>query len=299
MKMFLKFTPILLYSFALISCSGGVKPDASGMFEANEIIVSSEASGKILAFTKEEGDSIIAGEILGFADTLQLDLQRKRLMLSNQALLSKTQDIPKQIASTKQQIENLKNEKSRFESLASRNAASTKQVDDISYQIEIYKKQLAALESNLINSNRSVTKESEALKIQIEQINDQISKCYFKSTINGTLISKYCEVGELAVPGKALYKAADLSEMTLRAYVGSGQLSGLKLGQRVRVLCDNSDGGYKEYEGNLSYISDKAEFTPKTIQTKDERENLVYAVKIVVKNDGYLKIGMYADVKFN
>ncbi len=294
MKRFISFFSIILAA----SCSGNKAVDATGTFEATEIIVSSEANGKILEMNIEEGDSVKANYIIGYADTTQLYLQKQRLYASNTSLQNRKQDIPKQIAVTKQQIDNLTIEKKRFEKLVSLNAGNAKQLDDINAQIAFYNKQLIAQQSTLENSNKSVSKESDAVVIQIAQINDQLAKSYFRSPINGTILSKYCEAGELAYQGKPLFKVADLDNMILRAYVGNGILSELKIGQKVKVLTDTEKGKYKEYDGEVSWISSKAEFTPKTIQTKDERENLVYAVKIAVKNDGFLRIGMYADVRF-
>lgn len=291
---------VILFISAIltISCSGDKSIDATGTFEATEIIVSSEVNGEILKFDIIEGDTIKAGFVIGFTDTIQLHLQKMRLLASNTSLQSRKQDIPKQIAVIKQQIDNLLIEKSRFEKLVELKAGNVKQLDDINAQLAFLNKQLTAQQSTLENSNKSIVKESDAVSIQIAQIDDQISKSYIKSPIDGSVLSKYCEAGELAYQGKPLFKVADLHNMILRAYVGTGMLSGVKAGQKVKVLTDSSNGKYKEYEGVITWISSKAEFTPKTIQTKDERENLVYAVKILVKNDGFLRIGMYADVKF-
>lgn len=294
MKSVILFISVIL----TISCSGDKNIDATGTFEATEIIVSSEANGKIMQFDISEGDTIKSGFVIGFADTTQLYLQKLRLLASNTSLQSRKQDIPKQIGVIKQQIDNLLIEKNRFKKLIELKAGNEKQLDDINAQLAFLNKQLAAQQSTLENSNKSIVKESDAVSIQISQINDQISKSYIKSPIDGTILSKYCEAGELAYQGKPLFKVADLQNMILRAYVGNGLLSGVKTGQTVKVMIDSSSGKYKEYEGIITWISSKAEFTPKTIQTKDERENLVYAVKISVKNDGFLRIGMYADVKF-
>lgn len=289
---------ILLLSVILtLSCSNKKVIDATGTFESTEIIVSSEVAGKIIELNICEGDTVAANIVLGYADTTQLFLQKLRLLASNNSLQSRKQDIPKQIGVIKQQIDNLLIEKVRFEKLVELKAGNAKQLDDIKAQIAFLNKQLTAQQSTLENSNKSILKESDAVTIQIAQIEDQLQRSYFKSPINGTLLSKYCEVGEIVYQGKPLFKVADLENMFLRAYIGNGLLSEIKIGQRVKVLIDSSDGKYKEYEGVISWISAKAEFTPKTIQTKDERENLVYAVKISVKNDGFIRIGMYADVR--
>lgn len=294
MKRLISFISVAL----AISCSGNKNIDATGTFESTEIIVSSEANGKILKFDIEEGDTVKAGEVLGYIDTTQLELQKLRLKASNTSLVSRKQDIPKQIAVTSQQIENLQIEKKRFEKLVELKAGNVKQLDDINAQIAFLNKQLSAQKSTLESTNKSIGKESDAVTVQIAQIEDQIDKSYIKSPINGTVLSKYCQTGELAFQAKPLFKIANLNDMILRAYVGNGLLSSIKIGQTVTVLTDSFNGKYKEYKGTITWISSKAEFTPKTIQTKEERENLVYAVKISVKNDGYLRIGMYADVKF-
>ena len=205
----------------------------------------------------------------------------------------------KQIAATQQQIATQQREKRRVENLLKADAANTKQLDDIDAQIAVLEKQLAAQLSTLENSNRGVNEESSAIEIQVAQIEDQLAKCRIVNPIDGTVLVKYAETGEVTAQGKPLFKIADVDRMELRAYITSGQLTGLKLGDRVRVFADSGDKGSREYDGEVIWISDKAEFTPKTIQTRDERANLVYPVKIAVHNDGLLKIGMYADVKFS
>ncbi|WP_321519035.1 HlyD family efflux transporter periplasmic adaptor subunit [uncultured Bacteroides sp.] len=274
------------------------KYDATGTFEATEVVVSSEASGKLMEFNVTEGQLLEHGTQVGYVDTVQLYLKKLQLQANTTAVRSRKQDVNKQIAAIKQQIATQEREKNRWENLVKSNAANQKQVDDINAQIAFLQKQLAAQTSTLENSNASVTGESSALEIQIAQLEDQLQKCHISSPIKGTVLSKYAEQGELAVPGKALFKVADTENLFLRAYVTSDQLSKIKIGQSVKVFADFGADNVKEYPGTVSWISNKSEFTPKGIQTKDERANLVYAVKIAVKNRGEIKIGMYGEVSF-
>jgi len=270
--------------------------DASGTFEATEIMVSSEASGKILQFGAQEGELLQPGNEIVLIDTLQLFLKKQQLLSSINALQSRRPEVNKQIAAVQQQIATAKTEKQRAENLVKANAANQKMLDDINAQIVVLEKQLAAQKSTLDISNRGISEDVATMEIQVAQLDDQLLKCRIATPINGTLLVKYAQVGELAMPGKVLFKVADLESMILRAYITSDQLTQLKIGQTVKVFADFGEST-REYSGTISWISGKAEFTPKTIQTKDERANLVYAVKIAVKNDGYLKIGMYGQVK--
>lgn len=270
--------------------------DASGTFEATEIMVSSEANGKILQFGAQEGELLQPGNEVVLIDTLQLFLKKQQLLASINALQSRRPEVNKQIAAVQQQIATAKTEKQRAENLVKANAANQKMLDDINAQIMVLEKQLAAQKSTLDISNRGISEDVATMEIQVAQLDDQLLKCRIASPINGTLLVKYAQVGELAMPGKALFKVADMESMILRAYITSDQLTQLKIGQTVKVFADFGEGT-REYSGTISWVSGKAEFTPKTIQTKDERANLVYAVKIAVKNDGYLKIGMYGQVK--
>lgn len=283
---------------ALSACGNGKGDyDASGTFEATEVIVSSEANGKILQFHVEEGQQLTADKEVGCIDTLQLYLKKMQLLASGKAVANKSMDINKQIAATKEQISKAEYERKRTENLLKENAATGKQIDDIDSQIAVLKKQLEAQISILQRGNASVTEESSAYEIQVAQLEDQLRKCHITSPINGTVLAKYAEAGELATQGKPLFKVADVQNMFLRAYITADQLSQLKLGDKVKVFSDLGEDARREYEGVITWISDKSEFTPKTIQTRDERANLVYAVKIAVKNDGYLKIGMYGEMK--
>ncbi|MCD7925070.1 MAG: HlyD family efflux transporter periplasmic adaptor subunit [Bacteroides sp.] len=283
---------------ALSACGNGKGDyDASGTFEATEVIVSSEANGKILQFHVEEGQLLAADKEVGCIDTLQLYLKKMQLLASGKAVANKSMDINKQIAATKEQISKAEYERKRTENLLKENAATGKQIDDIDSQIAVLKKQLEAQISTLQRGNASVTEESSAYEIQVAQLEDQLRKCHITSPINGTVLAKYAEAGELATQGKPLFKVADVQNMFLRAYITADQLSLLKLGDKVKVFSDLGEDNRREYEGVITWISDESEFTPKTIQTRDERANLVYAVKIAVKNDGYLKIGMYGEMK--
>lgn len=287
---------MLLLVFA--ACGNGKGDfDASGTFESTEIIVSSEANGKIMQFNIQEGDMLKAGEEVGYIDTTQLYLKKLQLLSSVKSVQSRRSDITKQIAATQEQIAKTEKEKRRNENLLKSNATTQKQLDDIESQLTVLQKQLAAQISTLQNSNQSVTEESSALEVQVAQIEDQLHKCRIVSPAKGTVLSKYAEAGELATQGKPLFKIADVSNMYLRAYVIADQLTQIRLGQEVKVYADFGKSDQREYSGTVTWISDKAEFTPKTIQTRDERANLVYAVKIAVKNDGYLKIGMYGEMK--
>ena len=294
----IKAVSILIISFLFVAC-GNKKGDydASGIFETTEVIVSSEANGKILELNLEEGQIVDPDVPMGYIDTTQLYLKKMQLFASNQAVRSKQTDVPRQIAAIQQQIATQKKEQVRFENLVKSNAANQKQLDDINAQILYLEKQLAAQTEVLMNSNRGISEESSSMQIQVAQLNDQIAKSLIKSPIKGTVLSKYAEQGELAVQGKALFKVGDIENMILRAYITASQLTQLKVGQTVQVFSDLGEVDRKEYSGTIEWISDKAEFTPKTIQTRDERANLVYAVKIAVKNDGYIKRGMYGEIK--
>lgn len=272
--------------------------DASGVFETTEVIVSAKGTGEILSFNVEEGQNVNKGEELGRIDTQQLLLKKNQLSSSISATDSRRLDEGRQVASQKQQIANLRRERKRFAELLKADAATEKQVDDIDYQIEVLQRQLAATQEQISSNNSSLANQSTSIEAQLAQLDDQIDNSLIVSPIKGVVLTKYAEQGEYASPGRALFKVADVKRMKLRAYITAGQLTSLKIGQKVKVYADQGDSGRKEYEGTVTWISDKAEFTPKTIQTRDERANLVYAVKIDVSNDGLIKCGMYGDVKF-
>ncbi|MDR2475930.1 MAG: HlyD family efflux transporter periplasmic adaptor subunit [Bacteroidales bacterium] len=289
---------ISLIAVLLFACGDEKKhSDATGVFEATEVLVSAEATGKILRLDLNEGDEISATFEAGYIDTTQLFLKKMQLQASLKALQSRKTDIPKQIAALNQQIASQKNELKRFENLAAMHVGNQKQVDDIRAQILVLEKQVAAQTEMLQNTNSSISAESSGLEIQIAQLNDLIHKSIITGTINGTVLAKYAEAGELALQGKPLFKVADMKNIYLRAYIEAGQLTQLKLGQTVNVYADFGENNSREYAGIVAWISDKAEFTPKTVRTRNERTNLVYAVKIAIKNDGYLKKGMYGELR--
>lgn len=290
---------LLLLSLISFACgNGNGKYDATGTFESEEVIVSSEAMGKLIQFDVEEGAQLKADQIVGVVDTLQLYLKKKQLQAMVNAVLSKQPDIAAQLATVQEQIKTAETEKRRIENLVKLNAATTKQLDDVNAQIELLNKQYAATKSNLTITKQGLQSETLPLAAQIEQLEDQIAKSKIKNPLNGVVLTRYAKQNEVTSTGKALYKIADLSTMTLRAYINGTQLSEIKLGQKVKVFVDKGADDQKELSGEIYWISSKAEFTPKTIQTKDERANLVYALKVKVINDGFLKIGMYGEVKF-
>lgn len=293
----IKYLFLIVVSVFFISCNDkGESYDASGTFEATTIIVSSEVSGKILGFDIEEGQALKANQNVGYIDSIQLYLRKKQLEKSIQAIKSRHPEIQKQIAVFEQQITTQKSEKKRIENLLKANAANQKQLDDINAYIALLEKQLVAQKSALTITSKGLDEDVLTLEVQIEQLNDQLKKCQIINPIDGVVLVKYTEPNELAMPGKVLYKIADLENMIFRAYITSNQLTKIKIGQSVNVFADFGDEK-REYAGKVQWISSKSEFTPKTIQTQDERANLVYAVKIAVKNDEYLKIGMYGQVK--
>jgi len=284
----------------LLSCNRSkTKYDASGTFEATEIIISAEASGKVEVFNLKEGDRLTEGQQVGYIDSTQLYLKKMQLLAAQKAVVARRPDVAKQIAATKEQIDKAKLEKARVENLFKDNAATEKQVDDADSQLRVLENTLTAQINSLSTSVNSLDEESTSFNIQIEQVNDLLAKCRIINPVNGTVLSKYTQEKEIVATGKPLYKIADTRNMFLRAYVVSSQLEKVAVGQDATVYISFSDGGSKTYPGKLTWISDKAEFTPKTIQTHDERQNLVYAVKVEVNNvDGLIKIGTYGDVVF-
>ncbi len=287
--------------------------DASGTFEAVETIVSAEANGKILQFNVEEGQHLSKDSMVGYIDPVNIVLQKEQVTSSINALQKKTLDVGpqvkllhQQLSVQRSQLENLQHEQGRIENLLKSDAATPKQLDDMNAQIDVVKKQIAVTqqqinvqENNVSTQNRSILSEGDPLKKRAEQLQYQEDKTKIINPVAGVVLTKYAEEFEVTAPGKPLYKIADLSTIILRAYITGDQFASIKLNQSLKVLVDDGTGKYKQYTGTVEWLSDKAEFTPKTIQTKDERANLVYAIKIRVKNDGYLKIGMYGEVKFS
>lgn len=280
-----------------VSCGTEAEFDAQGTFEATEVIISSEAAGRILSFDIEEGMAINADEPLAVIDSVQLHLQRSQLEAQLSALLNSRPDVQTQVASLREQIATLKVEQRRIENMLRDGAATEKQKDDVDSQIRILESQLSATLSTLNTNTSTINSNAEAIRVQISALNDRIGKCRAVSPISGTVLVKYAQEGELATVGKPLVKIADLGNIYLRAYFTSDQLASIKLGDEVTVTADFGGEERYDYVGRIAWISAESEFTPKTIQTKDSRANLVYAVKIAVENDGRLKIGLAGEVK--
>ena len=294
------FIVLVTLSVVEASCNSNKNNfDAAGAFESVETIVSTEAAGTIKEFKIDEGQTLQPGQFIGYVDSTQLYLKKKQLEAQIKAVLSGMPDAAKQVAVLEEQLKNAEREQLRFNNLLKANAGTQKQVDDINAQIEVIKKQIEAQKSTLGISSSSISEQTLPLQKQIDQINDQISKCRIVNPIHGTVLTKYAQDHEVVMPGKALYKIAETDTLILRAYITGSQLSQVKLGQKIKVRIDKGAKQYGEYSGIIYWVSDKSEFTPKTIPTKDERADLVYAIKVRVVNDGFLKIGMYAEVQFN
>lgn len=288
-----------MLAICLVACSSKEKEfDATGTFEATEVTVSAEQSGTLLRFALEEGDNVEAGSEVGLTDTTQIWLKLRQADATKTVYQSQKPDLEKQIAATRQQLENAQSEKKRYQELVSDGAAPSKMLDDATNQVKVLQRQLDALVSTLNTQLSTLNSQLSTVDVQKNQLRDQLRKCHIVAPISGTVLEKYAEQGEFAAPGKALFKMGDTRNMYLRAYVTSGQLEQVKVGQKVKVFADFGDKKRKEYDGTVSWISSRSEFTPKTILTDDERADLVYAVKIAVKNDGAIKIGMYGEVKF-
>jgi HlyD family secretion protein len=306
--------------------NGEVHFDAAGVFEADEVIISAEAAGRLVQFDVREGQTLKAGWQVGAVDCAAVDWQRRQAQASLQALSLKTNSAAPQILIYQQQIEAQRaqiavleqqlavqqREQARLQKLVDADAAPRKQLDDLegvaavldrqitaaARQITVLEKQIIAQKEAVAIQNRGILSEQDPMSARLAQFDEQLARCAVVNPIDGTVLSKYAEAHEVVAPGKALYKIAALDTLTLRAYVGGDQLPKLRLGQSARVMVDDGEGAYRELSGHIVWIADKAEFTPKTIQTKKERQNLVYAIKISVKNDGYLKIGMYGETRF-
>ena len=278
------------------SCGTEAEFDAQGTFEATEVVVSSEATGRILNFEVEEGMAVEVNQMVGAIDSVQLHLQRKQLVAQQSALLGSRPDVKKQVAALREQIAKQNEELRRVENMLKDGAATKKQKDDIEAQIKILESQLDATLSTLDKNTSTINNNSAALEAQIAALDDRISKCRVISPVGGTVLVKYAEAGELASVGKPLMKIADLDNIYLRAYFTSDQLAKVNLGDEVKVVADFGGEERYDYTGRVAWISSESEFTPKTIQTKDSRANLVYAVKIAVENDGRLKIGLAGEV---
>ena len=336
-----KIVPLAVLAFMMASCGEEKKDyDATGTFEATEVTVSAESSGQLINFNVTEGQLLTGGLTVGQIDSRQLALKREQLATSNQQLdanhglleanrrqlaanrqatASRQLDLKKQVASIRQQIANLQRERQRFSELLHDGAVPRKQVDDIDYQIEVLRKQLAATTEQIASQNAALAEQDKGIAAQIDgissqqagvtaqqagvrtqqaQIDDQIAHTFVKTPLAGTVLEKYAEQGEFVSVGKPLFKIADTKSMFIRAYITSEQLKNVRLGQRVTVLADYGKGQKKKYSGVVTWISSRSEFTPKTIVTDDERADLVYPIKVKFQNDGYAKIGMYGEIKF-
>lgn len=289
-------TGLFLISLAVSACASKEKESASGTFEATEVTVSAEASGRILDLGIEEGDAVQAGAFLGAIDSTQLHLQKLQLEKQVSSVRSSRPNVEKQVAALRSQIAQAEREKARIEGLLQDGAATRKSLDDVNSQIAVLKGQLEASLSTLRSSATAVDENSSAIELQVAQIEDLLAKCRIASPVSGTVLAKYAQAGETAVTGKPLFKVADLQTLYLRAYFTSDQLPNLKIGQEVKVEADFGGDQRFEYPGRIIWIASESEFTPKSIQTRNTRANLVYAVKIAVRNDGRLKIGLSGDV---
>ena len=282
-----------------VSCADkGSQKDATGVFEATEVIVSAEANGKLLRFEAQEGQQLKKDAILGQIDTIQLSLKKMQLRANQLAVLASKPDLPSQVSAIEKEIDKLEFEKRRTQKLIEGDVATQKQLDDIESKLLVLRAQLKAQKKSLGSSIDAIDAQYNAMEVQIDQLNDQISRCQIKSPIDGSILVKFTEEGEFVNVGKPLFKVANMETMVLRAYVTAQQLKDLQVNQEVKVLAEFGADETKDYSGLITWISDKSEFTPKTIQTQDERANLVYAVKVTVKNNGYLKIGMYGGLKW-
>lgn len=271
--------------------------DATGIFEATEVTVSAEGTGRLMVLNLTEGTAVKVGQQVGLIDTVQLQLKAKQMGASKEVLANQRPNVQAQIAALQQQINKALIEQRRTEALLKDGAATSKQLDDAQNAVAVLQKQLQGQLSLLQNSTRSLNSQMSAADIQRYEVLNQLEKCHIKSPITGTVLEKYAEEGEFATIGRPLFKVADTRNMTLRAYITSTQLAKVRVGQRVKVFADYGDDTRHTYEGTVTWISPKAEFTPKSILTNDERADQVYAVKVSVKNNGYIKIGMYGEMK--
>lgn len=275
------------------------KNDATGVFEATETTIAAEQSGTLMAFDVCEGDEIADGKEVGLIDTTQIWLKIKQMGATKLVYQSQKPDMEVQIAVTRQQLDKAKQEQQRYKELVSDGAAPSKMLDDATSQVDLLEKQLKAQISTLNTQLSTLNSQLSTTDVQVSQLKDQLRKCHVIAPVKGAVLEKYVEKGEFVAIGKPLFKMADTKSMFIRAYVTSAQLKNIKVGQKAKVFSDYGNGQKKEYEGVVSWISSRSEFTPKTILTDDERADQVYALKVAVKNDGYIKIGMYGEVQFN
>jgi len=291
---------LLIFSAVLASCHNKENDwDATGAFESVETIVSTESSGTLMEFNVEEGMTLQANQFVGYVDSAQLSDRKNELLAQIASTTSQIPDIPVQVASLQSQLSEAQVNQKRIANLFKASAATQQQLDDANTNVDVIKKQIDAQKNSLGITSNTLTKNVTPLQRQIDVINDQLQKCKIINPIHGTILTKYAENHEVVTPGKALYKIAEMDTIILRAYITGAQLTQIKLGQKVSVRSDEGSDKFRSYSGVIYWISDKSEFTPKTIPTKDERADLVYAIKVRVVNDGYLKIGMYGDLKFS
>ena len=283
----------------LASCGNKEKAyDATGVFEATETTVFAEQSGALMTFDVNEGDVIAQGHEVGLIDTTQIWLKIQQAGATKTVYQSQKPDMEKQIAATRQQLAKARQDQQRYKELVADGAAPSKMLDDATNQVAVLQKQLDAQISALNTQLSTLNSQLTTVDVQVDQLRDQLQKCHVSAPISGTVLEKYVERGEFVTTGKPLFKIADTDHMFIRAYVTSAQLKDIKVGQKAKVFADYGDGQKKEYDGIVSWISSRSEFTPKTILTDDERADLVYALKVAIRNDGYVKIGMYGEVKF-
>lgn len=292
-----KLLYIIVAALLTVSCNRTPDYDATGIFEATTVTVSSETAGKILSMNISEGDSVKAGETIAVVDTTLLVLQQKQLNSQKQSVESSSPDIAAQAAALRTQISHQKHECERLGRLLADGATTQKQYDDAQANLTMLRGQLDALLSSLSNSRSSISDNAVALQYQKEQLEEQIAKSIIASPLTGTVLVKYAEPGEYAMPGRQICKIANLNDIYLRSYFTASQLANLRIGQKVTVIADFGGDQQFEYPGTITWIAEESEFTPKSIQTKDTRANLVYAVKVAVKNDGRLKLGQYGEVR--
>ena len=292
-----RYITIFAAALLLVSCKHDIDFDACGQIDAVQVTVSAESSGKILSLDVEEGDRLEAGQMIGAIDSVQTSLQIKELHQRIEGARTRLVDIEEQSRPNKEQLQSLENDLARYSKLLESNAATRKQVDDLRDKIAILKAQISAQQQSWEQGNSNVLSEIGTYEIQLEQREDQLSKCRITAPVDGTVLSKYMEAGESVSTGKPLLRIADLSHTYVRAYFTTAQLSGLHLGDELTVIPDDGTASPKTYKGRITWISEQAEFTPKNIQTRDERADLVYAVKVAVPNDGSLRLGMYAYVR--
>ena len=294
-----KFIAMASAALMLAACGKSEKEyDATGTFEATETTISAEQNGTLLTFAVNEGDEIEAGREVGLIDTTQTWLKLQQAQATQAVYQSQKPDIEKQTSATRQQLAKAQAEQQRYKELVADGAAPSKMLDDVTNQVQVLQRQLAAQLSSLSTNTNALSKQMAATEVQIDQLRDQLRKCHITAPLKGIVLEKYAERGEFVAVGKPMFKMADMEEVYIRAYVTSAQLQDIRTGQQVKVFADYGNGQKKEYDGVVSWISSRSEFTPKTILTDDERADLVYALKVRVKNDGYIKIGMYGEVKF-